>query len=125
MMLFNETMSIGEKFINSIAITILGMVVTFIVLIIIACSLEILRIMFGKDKKKISDFDEEQIITEAITQNTDDIDKDLLIVILTAAVAIQSNNSAENIIVKSIKPVLQNKSTWAITGMQEQMLNRL
>lgn len=124
-MLFNETMTIGEKLVNSIAITILGMLVTFIVLIIIAWSLEILRIMFGKEKKKISSTNEEQIITEPVTQNTDETDNDLLIVILTAAVAIQSNNSAENIIVKSIKPVLQNKSTWAITGMQEQMLNRL
>lgn len=124
-MLFNETMTIGEKLVNSIAITILGMLVTFIVLIIIAWSLEILRIMFGKEKKIFSSTNEEQIITEPVIQNTDEIDNDLLIVILTAAVAIQSNNSADNIIVKSIKPVLQNKSTWAITGMQEQMLNRL
>jgi sodium pump decarboxylase gamma subunit len=123
-MLFSETMTIGEKFVNSIAITILGMLVTFAVLIIIAWSLGILRIIFGKEKKDDTDKKEKEIKTEAAIQTTEEKDKDILIAILTAA-AIQSSKTADKTIVKSIKPVIEDKSTWAITGMQEQMQNRL
>ena len=55
-MLFNETMTMGEKFVSSLAITVLGMVVVFSVLIIIAFSLNMLRIFFGdKEEKKKHD----------------------------------------------------------------------
>ena len=56
-MLFSETMSIGERFINSLAITVLGMVVVFVVLIIIAYSIDMLRILLGdkQEKKKLDD----------------------------------------------------------------------
>ena len=46
-MLFNETMTMGEKFVSSLAITVLGMVVVFSVLIIIAFFFFFLRIFFG------------------------------------------------------------------------------
>lgn len=146
-MLFSDTMSMGEKFVNSMAITILGMSVVYVVLIIIAYSLDLLRVLFGeKDKKKIADnteglirVDESMkttnnntettevdpnflaVLTAAIAvQNTDE-----LLAVLTAAVLAQSGRSTEEIFIKSIMPVKQKSSIWASAGRQEQMLKTI
>lgn len=52
-MLFSETMTMGERFVNGLAITILGMSVVFVVLVIIAYSLDLLKVLFGEKDKKI------------------------------------------------------------------------
>ena len=144
-MLFNETMTIGEKFINSLAITILGMTVVFTVLVIIAYSIDMLRILLGdKQEKKKSDENElikvekdnniapnnskAEVDTDLIAvlsaaiaaQNTDEI-----IAVLTAAVLAQSGRSTEEIIIKSIVPIKQKSSIWASAGRQEQMLKTI
>ena len=48
-MLFSEGMSIGEKLMNALGITILGMVVVFVVLIVLSYILDLLRY---QEKKK-------------------------------------------------------------------------
>jgi sodium pump decarboxylase gamma subunit len=144
-MLFSETMSMGEKFINSIAITILGMAVTFAVLIIIAFSLNMLKILFGdkEEKKKLDDGKE--LMKAKVNFNTAknnskaEVDSDLIavlsaviaaqntdeiIAVLTAAVLAQSG-STEEIIIKSIVPIKQKSSIWASAGRQEQMLKTI
>jgi sodium pump decarboxylase gamma subunit len=145
-MLFSETMSMGEKFINSIAITILGMAVTFAVLIIIAFSLNMLKILFGdkEEKKKLDDGKE--LMKAKVNFNTAknnskaEVDSDLIavlsaviaaqntdeiIAVLTAAVLAQSGRSTEEIIIKSIVPIKQKSSIWASAGRQEQMLKTI
>jgi sodium pump decarboxylase gamma subunit len=144
-MLFNETMTIGEKFINSLAITILGMTVVFTVLVIIAYSIDMLRILLGdKQEKKKSDENElikvekdnniapnnskAEVDTDLIAvlsaaiaaQNTDEI-----LAVLTAAVLAQSGKSTEEIFIKSIVPIKQKSSIWAAAGRQEQMLKTI
>jgi len=42
----------GEKFLSTLSITILGMVIVFIVLVIIAYSLKLLKIIFGEKPKE-------------------------------------------------------------------------
>lgn len=129
-MLFTESMSIGEKFINSIAITILGMVVVFTVLVIIAYSLNVLKFMFSDKPKNVEEkesikknLDERTNIEIVETEEYED-DSDLII-LLTAAIAAVSDTSSENIVVRSIKELPQRKSTWAMVGRQQQMLNRI
>lgn len=139
-MLFTDTMSMGERFINSLAITVLGMVVVFVVLIIIAFSLNLLKTFFGdKEEKKKSDDGKGLIKTGEslkLTQKGPKADTDLIavltaavaaqntdetIAVLTAAILAQSKHS-DNIIVKSIVPIKQKSSIWAAAGRQEQML---
>ena len=148
-MLFSETMTMGERFVNGLAITILGMSVVFVVLVIIAYSLDLLKVLFGdKDKKKSADNKADNkkelikadesinttpnvseseidpnllaVLTAAIAvQNTDE-----LIAVLTAAILAQSG-STEEMIIKSIMPVKQKRSIWASAGRQEQMLKTI
>jgi sodium pump decarboxylase gamma subunit len=145
-MLFSETMSIGERFINSLAITVLGMVVVFVVLIIIAYSIDMLRILLGdkQEKKKLDDGKE--LMKAKVNFNTAknnskaEVDSDLIavlsaviaaqntdeiIAVLTAAVLAQSGRSTEEIIIKSIVPIKQKSSIWASAGRQEQMLKTI
>lgn len=127
-MLINETMTLGEKFVNSLGITILGMVVVFSVLIIIASSLKLLSILFGDNYKKkiVNDVEKLEKETVNITQSNLGIEEDIdLVLLLTAAVAVHSNKSADDIIVSSIKPIGQKSSKWASVGRQEQMLRNI
>ena len=127
--LFNASMSLGEKFVNSLGITILGMIIVFAVLVIIAFALGLLRVFFGEDSKKKILKDEEELKEVNITPSPVEVNEGVedldLIILLTAAIAAQSNKSAEDIIVRSIKPVLQRNSVWATAGRQEQMLDRI
>lgn len=125
-MLFNESMTLGEKFVNSIAITILGMLVVFSVLIIISYSLDLLRILFSKESEKKNTPDGIKPVTQsaAVAATNDEDDTDLL-VIITAAIAAETESSADGIIVRSITPILQKNNMWATAGRQQQMLERL
>jgi len=144
-MLFSETMSMGERFISSMAITILGMSVVFAVLVIIAYSLDFLRVLFGdKDKKKVAANEEgliskEESIDTTQNKSEDEVDPNLLAV-LTAAIAVQNTDellavltaavlaqsgSTEEINIKSIMPTKQKRSIWASAGRQEQMLKTI
>jgi sodium pump decarboxylase gamma subunit len=120
-MIFSESMSVGEKLLSALSITILGMLVVFSVLVIIAYSLELLRILFG-DKPKKKDIEEyvelENNTLEKTTVNNDDSE---LIVLLTAAIAAFESTSSNNIIVRSIRELPQNKNTWAAAGRQQLM----
>lgn len=143
-MLFSDTMSMGEKFANSLAITVLGMVVVFAVLVIIAFSLNLLKTFFGeKEIKKKSDGNElmkaEADINTSKNNSKTEVDSDL-IAVLTAAIAVQNTDeiiavltaavlaqsgSTEQIIIKSIVPIKQKSSIWASAGRQEQMLKTI
>lgn len=126
-MVFTETMPIGEKLINSLAITILGMAVVFSVLIIIAYSLGLLRILF-QEKKKHEVLNPEKVVeTKAepvqnrvheAQENIEDID---LLLLITAAIAAESGASSNDFFVKSINQMPQKSNIWASTGRQENM----
>lgn len=121
-MIFSESMSVGEKLLSALSITILGMVVVFIVLIIIAYSLELLRIFFGEKPKKkaVEEYIEiKNNISEETTVNSNDDSE--LIVLLTAAIAAFESTTSNNIIVRSIRELPQNKNTWAAAGRQQLM----
>ncbi|HCX63005.1 OadG family protein [Sedimentibacter sp.] len=124
-MLFTETMPIGERFLNSIAITILGMLVVFAVLIIIAYSLELLRIMF-KDKntieKSVPEKTEPVKVVPVTQENVEDID---LILLITAAIAADEGSSTDDFFVRSIKPLAQKDTIWASAGRQQNMSKKM
>jgi len=115
----------GEKFLSTLSITILGMMVVFTVLVVIAYSLKLLKIIFGEKPKEPS-VESEKIVeakgeepeeTVHISEE-DDID---LIVLLTAAIAAFEGTSGENLVVRNIRELPQNKSTWAAAGRHQLM----
>jgi len=128
-MLFTETMSMGERFINSLAITILGMSVVFVVLIIIAYSLELLRIIFKEKNtkenhvlKNVAETTNVRNLMPATQENVEDID---LLLLITAAVAAEEDSSTDDFFVKSIKPLVQKDTIWASAGRQQNMSKKM
>ena len=128
-MLFTETMSMGERFINSLAITILGMSVVFVVLIIIAYSLELLRIIFKEKNtkenhvlKNVAETTNVRNLMPATQENVEDID---LLLLITAAVAAEEDSSTDDFFVKSIMPLVQKDTIWASAGRQLIMSKKL
>lgn len=124
-MLLTQSMSMGEKFLSTLSITILGMVVVYIVLVIIAYSLKLLKIIFSEKPKetlveaeKILEVKGEETEETVHISKDDDID---LIVLLTAAIAAFEGTSGENLIVRNIRELPQNKSTWAAAGRHQLM----
>lgn len=121
MTILTESMSVGEKFLNTFAITILGMVVVYIVLVIIAYSLDLLKVLFGeKPKKTVSGkyAEMKNYIKDETINNNEDIE---LIVLITAAIAAFEGTSGENVIVRNIKELPKNKNVWAAAGRQQLM----
>lgn len=126
-MLFTETMSIGEKLLNSIAITILGMAVVFTVLIIIAYSLDLLKLLFNEKSTKNELAPQKVLETvpslaPATNENVEDID---LLLLITAAIAAEEDSSTDDFIVRSVKPVPQKDSLWASVGRQQNMSKKM
>jgi len=120
-------MSIGERFLNSIAITILGMLVVFTVLIIIAYSLELLRIIFKEKNTKEKSVPEQilqpvQKLVPVTQENVEDID---LLLLITAAIAAEEGSSTDDFFVRSIKPLAQKDNIWASAGRQQNMSKKM
>ena len=128
-MLFADSMSIADRLINGLGVTILGMLVVFAVLIILSYALDVLRIFAGQNDKKKSTPSEEIVKTENVsnatnaTENTQDDEE--IIAVISAAIANLSGTSVEDIFIKSIKPAPQKNNIWATVGRQERMLERL
>lgn len=126
-MIFTESMSMAEKFINSIAITILGMGVVFVVLIIIAYSLELLRIAFKEksSEEKGTAKTREQSRVNIAPKGQEHIEDLDLLLLITAAVAAQEHSSTHDFFVRSIKQLPQNDNVWASVGRQQNMYRNI
>ncbi len=101
------------------------MLVVFAVLIIIAYSLELLRIMF-KDKntieKSVPEKTEPVKVVPVTQENVEDID---LILLITAAIAADEGSSTDDFFVRSIKPLAQKDTIWASAGRQQNMSKKM
>jgi sodium pump decarboxylase gamma subunit len=129
-MLFTDSMSLGDKLINGLGVTLLGMGVVFAVLVILSFALDILRISAGENNKKKATPNDEAVKTDSITNATNITDNaqqddEEIIAVISAAIASLSGNSIEEFFIKSIKPVPQKNNVWATIGRQERMLDRL
>ncbi|RBP38468.1 OadG family protein [Garciella nitratireducens] len=140
-MLLTEGMSIGEKLISALGITLLGMGIVFIVLIIVSFVLNLLHIVAGEKKKLTVDNVSVNVKSKSISENNiqkkrelgemvtptifKKIDNKELIAVIAAAVSAASETTENKIVIRSIKPVAQNYSAWAAAGRQEQLLTRL
>lgn len=127
-MLFTDSMSLGDKLLNGLGVTILGMGVVFAVLVILSFALDILRISAGENNNKKKAIPNEEVVKAEnnanATVNTQQDDEEIIAVI-SAAIASISGTSIEEFIIKSIKPVPQKNNIWATIGRQERMLDRL
>lgn len=105
----SSSLSVGEKLLAGISVTILSMVVVIIVLTLIAVLINLLQMERPKSKN-----DNDIVITPTDTfysQETVENDTELVSVI-TAAICASTGNSIDNLIVKKIIRNNNSQSAW-------------
>ncbi len=121
-----HSMSLGEKMLASLYVTALGMIVTFVALLILWGCIVIMSKMLNikaKPKKEVEVVEKIEPKPEPATSTAEEEDEELIAVI-TAAIAASLNTSTHNIIVRNIVRLPDTTPAWSRAGRVEQM-NRM
>lgn len=106
------SLSVSEKLLAGLSVTILSMVVVFIVLVIIALIISLLQ----REKSNTKSIDILETKINDFTKNQVDINKtdnmEELVAAITAAIAANTGNSTDNIVVRKIIRSNNIKSSW-------------
>lgn len=109
----NNTLSIAEKLIGSLAVTVLAICTVFIVLIIIAAIISLLQVEKKQDKSKevksetaVSKIEEETLVEEEIN------DTEIVAVIMSAISAFSDNDN--KLVIRKIVRNMNTKSNWEL-----------
>lgn len=122
-----HTLSIGDKFLGALMVTLLGMGITFSSLILIRYLTSLLSyvVMKIEDKNKVN---VEVLATtnadvhEEIVEEEDDEE---LIAVISAAIAASLNTSIHNIVVRNIVRTEDATPAWGQAGRMQQLNNTI
>ncbi len=124
-----DSMSRGEKFLASLQITLLGLIIVFIALIMLYFVINFMtKLLNGDQKKPVSTKTQitpttnqvkEPLVEEATEEET--MDNNELVAIISAAIAATLNTSTHNIIVRNIVRVTDATPTWGKVGRINQV----
>ncbi len=132
-----ETMTLGEKFLGSLQVTLLGVAVVFLALaslFIIIMLLEkfIHQAESGAEKRKtqkaMATATKETAgkpVTEVPVEDAQEEDSGQLVAVITAAVAASLHTSTHNIIVKNIVRTPDTAPAWNRLGRMQQINQRV
>lgn len=123
--MFAQTMSIGAKLSSGLGLTIVGMGVVFTALILISLALDVLRVISAgleQNKRPLATQKDRRFDTPATSPAAGEGE---LVAVITAAVAAASGTTADDFIVRSIRPRPRQDSIWSLAGRQQQMRDRL
>jgi len=124
-----QSMSMGDKVLASAYVAILGMVITFVALMILWGCIIVLSKYFGikKPNKEVSEVKPKPAESKTVEPVKDEKDGDdeELIAVITAAVASSLNTTTHNIVVKNILRVEDQTPAWGKAGRSEQINTRL
>ena len=119
-----DSMTLGEKFLGSMVVTLLGVTIVFAAL----ATLYIAIIIMEKSVKAIRPKKEANlkpaIIEESVAED-DNTDSEELIAVITAAVAASLHTSTHNIVVRNITRISDATPPWAKIGRVDQVSNKL
>lgn len=118
-----HNMSLGEKFLASLYVTVLGMTVTFIALMILwGCILIMSKALnTAKPKKKTIEVAKSPVPEQKIADPKVEENDEELVAVITAAIAASLNTSTHNIVVRNIVRIPDPTPVWGKTGRIEQM----
>jgi sodium pump decarboxylase gamma subunit len=125
-----QQMSMGDRVMASLQVTLLGMGITFVALVvlwgvIIVFSKTIVAIENSKNPKvKVVETNIAPALSAA-TVVSDEEDETELVAVITAAVAASLGTTVHNIVVKNITRVHDATPAWGRMGRTEQMNSRL
>ncbi len=121
-----DIITIGE----SLIITVFSMVIVFLTLLIISYLIDGLRVVTNKNnatkengKVKIEaqdPFSEEKLVSEESIKEDEE-----LVAVIAAAIAASEGISIPQVRINTIKRVSKNTPTWAKTGREENIFNKL
>ena len=129
-----ETMSVGEKLLDSLLVMVLGMGVTFLVLVFLMFSIGVLRILFQGKKATEDKARPKQPVAAPAKANTAGDDE--LIAVINAAIAASQQEdiiaviagaiaametSGRRLKIQSIRRVTDSMPIWAQDGLMKNM----
>ncbi|HZK56829.1 MAG TPA: OadG family protein [Clostridia bacterium] len=127
-----ETMTMGEKFLAGIQVTVLGLVIVFIALAILYFAVIIMEMLLNKTQE------EETVELRPSADETVDWENEALVhkegntvhdtevvAVIVAAVAVSLHVPVQDVVVKSIKRARDSTPIWAKMGRIEQINNTL
>lgn len=130
-----ETMSVGEKLLDSLLVMVLGMGVTFLVLVFLMFSIGVLRVLFQGKKATEDKARPKQPVAAPAKANTAGDDDELIAVINAAIAASQQEDiiaviagaiaametSGRRLKIQSIRRVTDPMPIWAQDGLMKNM----
>ncbi|SHK22779.1 sodium pump decarboxylases, gamma subunit [Caminicella sporogenes DSM 14501] len=121
-----HSLSLGEKLLASIYVTILGMSATFAALIILWGCIIIMSKLLNTSKPKEETVEVKSVPTSQVNVSVPEVEEndEELVAVITAAIAASLNTSTHNIIVKNIIRIPDTTPVWGKAGRLEQM-NRM
>lgn len=119
-----DTMSLGERFLGSIVVTVLGVGIVFAALAILYFAIVIMhKSVNGTQPKKV--VESKPAPAEEVVVEEDTIDSTEIVAVITAAIAASLNTSTHNIVVRNITRVSDATPSWAKMGRIDQINNKL
>lgn len=114
----------GDKvsFFDSLVVTVFSMVVVFVVLIIIAYLINLLKVLSNTKKKTI---EESAIIKNVDNDITIEENPEELIAVIAAAISASMGLDIPQVNIKTIKRLPQNSIPWSEMGRKEQIFGKL
>jgi len=126
-----HSLSMSDKLMASLVVTILGMGITFVALVLLWGCISLMSSVLVKsaDKKAsnaVTDKKQAPVAAAASApvSTVDETEDEELIAVIAAAVAASLNTSIHNIIVKNIVQVNDSTPSWGKAGRVEQMNTR-
>lgn len=135
-----HTLTLSEKMISSLIVTVLGMGVTFVGLVSIMLmtwiSSAVVRKIESNINKPVSISNKPAVnpqpvvASEAVAANGQEVSLDSdeiteeLVAVITAAVAAALGTQTSSIVISNIRRVSSNSPTWAMMGLTEQVNSR-
>jgi len=118
------SMTLNEKLLATLYVAILGMGITFLVLIFLQYCIKTMSSLLNRKNPKAamtvkeSNVSLERPVPQAFQPEQDDEE---LIAVLTAAVAAHMGQSADRIVVRNVRRLSEGAPNWARAGLLDQM----
>lgn len=121
------SMTMNEKLLATLYVAILGMGITFLVLVFLQYCIKLMSTLLnGKNPKaamtvKESNVSLERPVPPSFQPEQKQEDEEELIAVLTAAVAAHLGQSADRIVVRNVRRLSEGAPNWARAGLIDQM----
>jgi glutaconyl-CoA/methylmalonyl-CoA decarboxylase subunit delta len=120
-----KSLSFMEKMAGGLLVTFLGMGITFIALILLQVIIDLLArtmVRLERQPENVPVATVEDFARETVEESSDDGE---LVAVITAAVVMQMQTAAENVVIRNIRKIETPTPLWHTAGILDQMNTRL